>query len=66
MQKIIDFQWVSSGKMMNFEFIMYVVLYLLPVCITLFTEDEDVHTRCLQTACIPAFVLFYIEIVQLR
>ena len=34
-------------KIMNIQFIMYVFLYLTPVCTTLFTKDEKIHNLCL-------------------
>jgi len=45
---------------------MYVTLYLTPICVTLFYKDESVHNVCLEIACLPAIMLFFIEIVKIR
>ena len=45
---------------------MYLFMYLTPVCITLFTEDDKLHNLMLEIACFPAVILFFIETVQMR
>jgi len=42
-QKIIEFQWSTSKKIMFTQFLMYTFLYLIPINLTLFTEDEYFH-----------------------
>jgi len=42
-QKIIEFQWATSRKIMFTQFLMYAFLYLIPINMTLFTDDEKLH-----------------------
>ena len=51
---------------MKVEFYMYVFFYLLPIWITLFTTTESLHEKMLKIACVPAGILFFIEIVQMK
>ena len=46
-------------------FMMYIILFLLPLAITLFTEDERIHTTMLNIAIPPAIILFLIELIQM-
>ena len=45
---------------------MYFFFFLIPICITLFSESEEMHVFFLQVAIIPAFILFFIEVIQIR
>jgi len=64
-QKIIDFQWVTTLKFMRAQFMMYFWLYLIPIYVLVFTNDERIHYWSLNVATVPAFLLFGIEIVQM-
>jgi len=44
---------------------MYVLLFLLPLAITLFTENENIHASMLKLAIPPAMILSLIELIQL-
>jgi len=33
---------------------------------TLFTQDEKLHDSLLTVACVPALMLFFIELVQMK
>jgi len=45
--------------------LMYVLLFLLPLAITLFTENENIHASMLKLAIPPAMILTVIELIQL-
>ena len=45
--------------------LMYVLLFLLPIAITLFTENENIHASMLKLAIPPAMILTVIELIQL-
>jgi hypothetical protein len=62
-QKIIDYQWVQTRKIMQFSFYFYVLLYCLPISVILFTKDDRVHMMSLQVAIVPAIILFLIEVI---
>ena len=42
------------------------MIYLIPVCITLFSKDEDVHDVMLKIALFPSLFLFFCETIQMR
>ena len=44
---------------------MYVLLFLLPLAITLFTENENIHASMLKLAIPPAMIFSLIELIQL-
>ena len=46
-------------------FLMYVILFVLPLAITLFTEDEHIHSTMMNIAIPPAMILFFIELIQI-
>ena len=46
-------------------FMMYVVLFLIPICLMLFTEDERIHATMLRIAIPPALILGMIEMIQM-
>jgi len=52
--------------MMKIQYYIYVFTYLLPICITLFSENERLHSIMLNIALVPAFGLFFIEIIQMK
>lgn len=44
---------------------MYVFFFMIPICFTLFTDDERIHATMLNIATIPALILFFIELIQM-
>jgi hypothetical protein len=64
-QKLIDYQWTFTRVFMGNLFFMYVVLFLMPLCFTLFTEEEKIHAAMLRIAIPPALLLFTIELIQM-
>jgi hypothetical protein len=42
---------------------MYVLLFLLPLAITLFTENESIHASMLKITIPPAMILSLIELI---
>jgi len=40
---MIDYQWKLTKMIQKNLFVMYVTFFLIPICITLFSENEDVH-----------------------
>ena len=47
-------------------FHMYMYLFLIPVTINLFSQDEHLHKYMMNVAMFPMVVLTFIEIVQLK
>jgi hypothetical protein len=46
-------------------FFIFVAMFMMPLCITLFTNDESIHAAMLNLAILPAILLFSIELVQM-
>lgn len=44
-------------------FFMYVFFFVVPICSSLFTEQEWLEQMLLQVAVIPAMILFSIEVI---
>jgi hypothetical protein len=65
-QNFIDFQWYITRNIQWNLFSMYVLFFLIPISVTLFSEEEYVHDIMLKVAILPAVVLFSIEIIQMR
>lgn len=65
-QKIIDFQWLSTFIIYKCLFFVYLLFYLTPVCIVFFTENDELKNVLLEVACVPSLLLFLIETVQMR
>jgi maltodextrin utilization protein YvdJ len=42
-QKMIDYQWTKTYSIQKNLFMMYVVMFLIPVSTTLFSESDKVH-----------------------
>ena len=51
---------------MNFQFVVYVSFYLIPIWMTLFTDNEQFHEQLLNMACGPSIMLFMIELIQIK
>lgn len=64
-QKIIDFQWVTTKKIMKSILMVYLTMYCFPIFMTLFLEDEWWHILCLKIAILPACMLLFIESIQM-
>ena len=65
-QKIIEFQFVQTKRMMKFIFHLYMWMYGIPIGIYLFTKDENIHERCLNIALIPTLLLFFVEVIEMK
>ena len=44
-------------------FFIYVLLFMAPICSSLFIEQEWLEQMLLQVAVIPAMILFSIEVI---
>jgi hypothetical protein len=64
-QKLIDYQWTTTRVIMTNLFLMYILLFLLPLTVTLFTEDESIHKAMLKITIPPALILLFIELIQM-
>ena len=62
-QKIIDFQWISTLMIMKTQFFVYFVFYVCPIWVTLFSQNEKLHEVMLKIAVVPAILLFSIECI---
>ena len=62
-QKIIDYQWVQTRKIMKWSFYIYIALYCVPISFLIFSDDDRVHTAMLEIALFPALLLFLVEII---
>jgi hypothetical protein len=65
-QKIIEFQFVQTKKIMKFIFHLYIWMYGIPISILLFTKEESIHQKCLNVALIPTLTLFCVEIIEMK
>jgi hypothetical protein len=46
-------------------FFMYIFLFIIPICCSLFTEKEWLEKLLMQIAIPPALILFLIEMIQM-
>ena len=63
MQKLIDYQWSLTKGVMICLFLIYVLLFLFPLCATLYTDDEWVHTVMVEIASGSAVLFLLIELI---
>lgn len=65
-QKIIEFQFVQTKRIMKFIFHLFLWMYGIPISILLFTKDEKIHGKCLNIALVPTLLLFFLEVIEMR
>ena len=65
-QKIIEFQFVQTKRIMKFIFHFFMWMYVIPISIFLFTKEERIHQKCLNVALIPTLTLFCVEIIEMK
>lgn len=64
-QKLIDSQWVDTYKVQVTIFLIYFLMYVIPMCICSFKISDEVNTLMFQVALFPIIILAFIESVQI-
>lgn len=63
---IIDSQWRTTQEVQQIIFVIYLTLFVLPMCVSSFKISQEVDTLMFYIASLPAVMLLGIEIIQMR
>lgn len=63
---IVDSQWRTTQEVQQIIFIIYMTLFVLPMCVSSFKISPEVDSLMFYIATLPSVLMLFIEIIQMR